>query len=252
LVSKNVTKNSVGLSWTAPNYNGGALITNFIVETSRDQGQTWVRLTEDQKPVSTSVNLTLGGLAPGTNYLIRVAAQNRAGLSEFVTLEEGFTTLTAPALKPRALTTSRIEGTSLSLAWQLPDSNGGLPISDYRVEFSSNGGSSWQTISHAASNERGFAVTNLTKGKTYKFRVAAVTSAGLGAYSDPATATTLVSSASAPRNLVKKSVTSSSINLSWSSPSDNGGSVIYDYQIQLSRDGETWTEVEHVQSLARL
>lgn len=222
LVSKNVTKSSVQLSWNAPSYNGGALITNFIVETSRDDGATWVRLSDEQKPVSTSVNLKLDGLAPGTRYLVRVAAQNRAGLSEFLTLDEGFTTLTAPALKPRALTSSRVEGTSLSLAWQLPDSNGGLPISDYRVEFSSNAGATWQTISHAPSNERGFAVTNLAKGKTYKFRVAAVTAAGLGAYSDTLTIATLVSSASAPRNLVKKSITSSSVNLSWSTPLDNG------------------------------
>jgi len=250
MTSKSVTRNGVSLSWTAPAFNGGAPITDFAIETSRDEGVTWVPV--PNKPVSTSVNLSLTGLAPGTHYLVRTAAVNRAGNSEFAYLADGFTTLTGPALKPRALAVSRIDTTSLSLAWELPESNGGLPITDYRVEVSGNGGTTWTPIAHTPSNSVGFLVNTLSKGKTYKFRVAAVTSAGTGAYSDVVTATTTVSVPAAPTSLTVRGITGNGVGLTWKAPTDNGGSPIYDYQIEVARAGsDNWILVDHPESIVK-
>lgn len=250
LTAKNVTRGGVSLSWTAPNFNGGAPITDFAVETSRDEGETWVHV--PNKPVSTSVNLALTGLAPGTHYLVRVSAVNRAGNSEYTYLSDGFTTLTGPALKPKALSVSRIDNTSMTLAWELPDSNGGLPITNYRIEVSGNNGSTWTAIPHTASNSTGFLVNTLAKGKTYKFRVAAVTSAGTGAYSDILTATTTVSVPGAPSGLTVRGIAAKGAGLTWKAPRDNGGSPIYDYQIEVTRTGEdNWTLIEHPESVVK-
>ena len=250
LVAKNITRTGANLSWTAPTFNGGALITDFLVETSRDEGVTWIAV--PNKPVSTSVNLALTGLAPGTHYLVRTSAVNRAGNSEYAYLTEGFSTLTAPATKPKGLSASSISTTTLSLGWALPDSNGGTAISDYRVEVSGNGGNTWTPISHTPSNSLGFLVTNLTKGKTYKFRVAAVTTVGIGAYSDIFTATTTVSVPSAPTALSVKGITGTGAGLTWKAPSDNGGSPVYDYQIEVTRAGEdNWVLIEHPESTTK-
>ena len=247
---KSITRGGAALSWTAPTFNGGAPITDFAVETSRDDGATWVAV--PNKPASSSVNLTLSGLAPGTHYLVRTAAVNRAGNSEYAYLTDGFTTLTGPALKPKALTASLIATTSLTLAWELPESNGGLPITDYRVEVSGNGGTTWTAIAHTPSNSLGFTINTLTKGKTYKFRVAAVTSAGLGAYSDVITATTTVSVPGAPTTLVLRGITGNGAGLTWKAPTDNGGSPIFDYQIEVTRTGEdNWVLVEHPESISK-
>ena len=250
MTAKSITRTGAALSWTAPTFNGGALITDFYVETSRDEGATWVAV--PNKPVSTSVNLTLSGLAPGTHYLVRTAAVNRAGNSEYAYLTDGFTTLTAPATKPRTLTASAISTTTLTLSWAVPESNGGAGITDYRVEVSGNNASTWAPIAHAPSNSTTFNVNTLTKGKTYKFRVAAVTSVGLGAYSDIYTATTTVSVPGAPTALAIKSVTGSGSALSWKAPSDNGGSPIYDYQIEVTRSGEdNWVLIDHPESTTK-
>ena len=244
---KSITRTGAALSWTAPTFNGGALITDFTVETSRDEGATWIAV--PNKPVSTSVNLSLSGLAPGTHYLVRTSAVNRAGNSEYAYLTDGFTTLTAPATKPKNLIATAISTTTLTLGWQLPDSNGGTAITDYRVDVSSNNGSTWTAIAHSPSNSTGFLVNTLTKGKTYKFRVAAVTSVGLGAYSDIFTATTTVSVPGAPTALSIKSITGSGSSLSWKAPTDNGGSPIYDYQVEVSRAGEdNWVLIDHPES----
>ena len=247
---KNVTRSGAALSWVAPTFNGGALISDFYVETSRDEGATWVAV--PNKPVSTSVNLTLTGLAPGTHYLVRTSAVNRAGNSEYAYLTDGFTTLTAPATKPKSLTASAITTTTLTLSWALPDSNGGMAINDYRVEVSGNGGTTWTAIAHAPSNSPGFLVNNLAKGKAYKFRVAAITSVGLGAYSDVYTATTTVSVPSAPTALTVRGISGSGVGLTWKASSDSGGSPIYDYQIEVTRAGEdNWILIEHPESITK-
>jgi hypothetical protein len=67
-------------------------------------------------------------------------------------------------------------------------------ITDYRVEFSTDSGSTWSIFSQAitADNiESAFVVlTGLTNGQTYRFRLAAVNSAGRGEYSAASSAVT--------------------------------------------------------------
>ena len=71
----------------------------------------------------------------------------------------------------------------VSLAWTAPSATGGSAITDYSVQYSSNSGSSWTTFSRSASTATSAAVTGLTNGTAYLFRVAAVTVMGAGAYS---------------------------------------------------------------------
>ncbi len=85
----------------------------------------------------------------------------------------------------------------VSLTWTSPANNGGAAITDYTVQFSSNGGSTWTTFSRAASAAERDTVTGLTNGTTYVFRVAAVNAAGTGAYTAASSGMTPVSTASA-------------------------------------------------------
>jgi Ca2+-binding RTX toxin-like protein len=236
-----VTSSSAGLSWAWNGYDGGSAITNFTVETSRDSGTNWVLVPHS---VSTSVNLGLSGLAPGTTYQVRVAAINSVGHSDYLT--GSLTTLTTAATAPQSVAVSNLSTTSLTLSWALPSSDGGSGISDYRVEVSGDGGSSWTAIAHDPSNGLSFIVSNLAKGRTYKFRVSAVTSFGVGAVSGVVSATTGTTVASAPLNLTQSSLTSSSVVLGWDRPADNGGSGLTDYSVETSRDsGTNWVLVPH-------
>jgi titin len=71
----------------------------------------------------------------------------------------------------------------VSLTWSAPASNGGSVITDYVVQYSSNGGTNWTTFNDGTSTSVSAVVTGLTNGTTYIFKVAAVNSVGTGNYS---------------------------------------------------------------------
>lgn len=246
LVVSNVTSNGYKLSWSAPSYNGGSEITDFKVEVSRDSGDTW-ELAKQFK--STSLSLNVSGAAPGTNYLVRVAGVNGVGLGEF--LFGSLKTLASAPLAPRSITSSEVSATSLTLSWLLPSSNGGLPITDYKVEVSSNGGSVWTTIEDDVSTNLAVDVSNLLKNRSYLFRVSALNSAGLGLTSDEVTVKTLATTPSSPLSLEATDLQSNSVVLGWSAPVDFGGVPITDYKIETSRDGISWVVVPDPVSLTR-
>jgi titin len=181
----NVTSSSAVLAWALPADNGGAALTNYRIEYSRD-GVTW---SVAPRSPSTKLGATLSGLAPGTTYRVRVAAVNSVGFSAFVA--GTLTTLVSSASAPRSVTASLVTSSTLRLSWPLPLSNGGTAISDYVVEVSSNGGLSWTAIPHTPSNSLSFNVTGLRRATAYRFRISAVTSVGVGARSTEVLVTTL-------------------------------------------------------------
>src|SRR5437879_937103 len=76
-----------------------------------------------------------------------------------------------------------------------------------------------------------FLSTGLTNATCYQFRVHAINSVRVSSPSNNATATTL-SVPSAPANLAAATISSSQINLTWSAPSNNGGTPITGYKIE--------------------
>jgi Fibronectin type III domain len=89
-----------------------------------------------------------------------------------------------PALPGAPTGVTGTAGTAqVALTWTAPAATGGYAITDYTIQYSSNSGSSWTTFSRSASTATSVAVTSLTNGTAYLFRVAAVTVLGTGAYS---------------------------------------------------------------------
>ena len=247
LLTSEVSSSGYSLDWTAPHYNGGASITDFTVEVSRDGGSTWVPA---KSSISTSLHLTVSGAAPGTTYQVRIAAINSAGASDYLT--GAVTTTNVSPHAPLNLRNSNLAGTTLTLQWDLPSSNGGTGISDYQIEVSGNGGTIWTKFPHGESNNLAFDVTNLLKNHAYKFRVSAVNSIGVGPASDVLSVTTLSTTPSAPTNLTKSGLASNSVSLGWGAPADAGGVSISNYKIEVSTDsGVTWRTIPHAASTAR-
>jgi len=234
LAASERTKDGFKLTWAEPAFNGGEQINNFVVDVSTDNGATWrsAKATE-----SNSLSYRVGGASPGTTYLVRVAASNVVGTGEYVTTS--VTTLASVAKSPTNLTITNVGLRSLSLGWSLPASNGGSPILDYKIEFSSNGGTTWNELAHDASPSRSFNVTGLLRGKTYLFRVAAINEVGAGASSVAASATTLIELATAPQSLTS-TTGANAAQFSWLAPADNGGASVTSYRVEYSKDGLTW------------
>ena len=100
--------------------------------------------------------------------------------------------VTAPLTVPGAPTNVVVTAGhgQVVVSWTAPNSDGGTPITDYSVQYSTNGGASWLSASLCSGTNTSCTVTGLMNGTGYLFRVAATNSVGTGAPStNSATAT---------------------------------------------------------------
>jgi len=68
------------LTWTAPVSNGGAAVTDYVVEYSSNGGSSWTTFADG---TSTATRATVTGLVNGTSYVFRVAAVTAAGTGAY-------------------------------------------------------------------------------------------------------------------------------------------------------------------------
>lgn len=80
LTSTAVTSTSVTLSFVAPASNGGAAISDYVVQFSSDAGATWTTFLDG---TSTALSITVTGLTASHPYVFKVAAVNSVGTSAY-------------------------------------------------------------------------------------------------------------------------------------------------------------------------
>ncbi|WP_189168389.1 beta strand repeat-containing protein [Pilimelia anulata] len=206
----------VALTLTPPGNTGGSAITSY--EVSTDNGSTWATLTTGAGAGGTRVG-TVFGLANGTPYTIRVRAVNAVGAGT----ASGSTTVT-PATVPTAPVslTGTPQNAGVALTFAPPASDGGSAVTGYEV--STDNGTTWASLptTAGAGGSRVGAVTGLANGTAYAIRVRAVTGQGAGAASAAVTLTP--GTPLAPRTVTAAAGTSS-IEVSWLAPTDNGVAV---------------------------
>ncbi|HXR44663.1 MAG TPA: fibronectin type III domain-containing protein, partial [Pseudolysinimonas sp.] len=145
-------------------------------------------------------------------------------------------TVGAPAA-PTAVTGVAGNG-SVALAWTAPTNPGQSAITDYVVQYSSNGGTSWSGPVDLGSTDTTGTVSSLTNGTAYIFQVAAVNSAGTGVYSASSSAITPQGPPSAPViSLV--AAQDGALRLSLIAPGSGAVVTGYDYRV----DGGSWVTV---------
>ena len=119
----------------------------------------------------------------------------------------------------------------LDVRWEAPDSDGGSPVTGYRVQWRRASGS-WDNptdVSESMVTATSYTITGLDYGEEYAVRVMAVSDAGEGASSAQQTGepAELVEPPPAPRNLTV-SLGPGSATLAWDAPDDNS---VTGYQI---------------------
>ncbi len=93
----------VGLTWSAPSANGGATITDYVVEYSTDNSN-WTIFADG---TSATAAATITGLTNGTPYYFRIAAVNIAGTSTYLASSATTTPATTPSA-PQSLAVSSV------------------------------------------------------------------------------------------------------------------------------------------------
>lgn len=129
---------------------------------------------------SASSPISVPGLTAATAYTFTVTATNSYGISNASSASNSVTTANVPGA-PTSVTAADtgIDGEAL-IEWTAPGSNGGSAITDYVIEYSSNGGSSYTVFSDGTSTATSYTATGLTLDTTYIFRVKAVNLIGTG------------------------------------------------------------------------
>ena len=174
--------NSVGLrpggfslEFSQPSYSGASDVTSY--EYSLDHGVNWHSFSNP----SLLSPLTVLGLTPGATYSLELRAVNSAGGGQASNEIQNITIPTAPGTI-NDVSISDQTPTSVTLHWAEPDS-GGLPITEYQISQSKDGGNSWTSVPNIRlSRSNALATTvnvsGLTPATSYLFSVVAVNQAG--------------------------------------------------------------------------
>ena len=233
---------AINLSWTAPGSTGGSAITGYKIEVSSNGGSSWSDLVANTSNTTTTYAHT--GLTAGATRHYRVSAINANGTGVPSNVDSATTGATAPGA-PTGLTATASGTTAINLSWSAPASTGGSAITGYRIEVSSNGGSSWTNlVANTGNANTTYAHTGLTAGATRHYRVSAINANGTGVPSNVDSATTGTTVPGAPTGLTATASGTTAINLSWSAPGSTGGSAITGYKIEVSSNlGSSWSDL---------
>ena len=191
-----------------------------------------------------TLSYTVTGLDKGTEYIFRVRAINSVG-NGTASASDTETTLTTRPDPVTSLTgTADSNGTEMDLAWVAPADDGGSAITEYQYRFTTGTsiGGTWTDTNSTISS---VTITGLDKGTQYTFQVRVITSVGNSQGNPFATATTATTIPGAPTGL-SETVGITTAMLSWIVPTDDGGSIITDYEVRYAQGstipgGTAWT-----------
>ena len=126
-----------------------------------------------------ATSTTVTGLSAGKTYRFRVAASNTIGQGPW----SADVVLVLGSVRPGTPTglTALAGVRSATLRWSAP--SGGVPVSDYVVQYAVAGSVTWRTFADGVGTATSVTVTGLTTGRTYRFRVAAKAGSTTGSFS---------------------------------------------------------------------
>lgn len=197
--------------------------TAFLIEYSVNGGVTWQSYTTTYAN-QTSYSVT--GLQAATSYAFRVRARHPSG--SYSGYSESVTAATLGVSAPADLRAVGVSPTRVELEWfDRSDSE-----TAYHVEYSGDQGATWMNYTTTYASQTGLAISGLSTGTAYQFRVRARDGNGTySAYSNVAMASTKVFGAPTGLNAVAEGGTR--VSLSWADSVEEESA----FYIELSTNG---------------
>ena len=163
---------------------GGLFALNFVEPMDKTLAKIWIkRMVLDRRIIWAEPNLAIEKASANIS--------NRPILTQARAASGPISLVAKPAVSATASDQARVR-----LSWKTPSNRYGAKIVGYRVQYSSNGGASYQTLisNTGSSDTRIFVSDGIRAGISYRFRVRAITNDGselntVGASSNSASAT---------------------------------------------------------------
>ncbi|TRZ80000.1 MAG: hypothetical protein D4R90_02640 [Nitrosopumilales archaeon] len=232
-----ISPTSISLNWSHSQNNGGSPITGYEINYRVVPSTTYANLAT----LGNVTSFTHVNLVTGKTYIYRVSAINSIGTGN--PSPEVLATPTSSSAPPKniapnppqSLAASVYSSTQVNLSWSAPSSNGGPPITGYKMQYMLDTGNFTNLVSNSGSSFTAYSHTGLQVGHTYTYRIFAINSIGTSNSSNTATATPVqITTVPGSPTLSANPSSSASISLSWSPPSNDGGSAITGYKIEYS------------------
>ncbi|XP_045893416.1 phosphatidylinositol phosphatase PTPRQ isoform X2 [Micropterus dolomieu] len=247
LTCSGVSWDSIHLFWEPPAHPNGQILFYEIALELDLQSYTHQAHTQEY---------TVNGLSPDQEYTLTVAAVNSAGPGDTVNCTASTLSESVPAA-PRFLTISQVSPNNVTLQWAPPLSIPGL-LKEYHIiaqllstvcepnipttaqpppeeKLISSCVDSNVTVSVNASDgteeNQSLTLQSLAKYRYYRFKVAAVTNAGVGEYTDWNYERTLAGKPDSPPRNLKVTPTSNSLRIAWEAPAVLSGPTLYLVQV---------------------
>ena len=243
LATGTVTTSSVDLSWTAPGDDGATgTATTYDVRysTSTITAGNWASATQATGEPAPQVagsaeTFTVTGLSESTTYFFAIKTSdevpNESALSNVPSAA------TADATAPEGVTdlaTGTVTTSSVDLSWTAPGDDGATGTAttyDVRYSTSTITAGNWASATQAtgepapqvAGSAETFTVTGLSESTTYFFAIKTSDDVpNESTLSNVASAATATTAPDAVTDLATGTVTTSSVDLSWTAPGDDG------------------------------
>lgn len=224
-----ISSDYVVISWTAPEYDGGCQITNYIVEKRDTTTTTW-------QIVSATVartSIKIIGLTTRSEYQFRVYAENRYGKSH--SCESPAVVAEYPFKLPGPPSTPIVAHATkgyMIVKWNEPVFDGGSKIIGYHLECKERSSILWKKMNRGPINDTKMKVTGLEEGLSYEFRVYAENIAGIGRASKASETVAARDPCDSPGQPAVTNITRTSVSLSWTKPEYDGGAKVTGYIIE--------------------
>ena len=225
---------SLTVRWAAPASNGSA-ITGYKVRycnTSDSNKDCYSDYDDWTTKNVTGTSTTISSLTNGNSYEVEVQARNAVGSSAWSGVTTGMPGAPAAPSRP----TLTVGNQQLGVSWSAPSDRGDT-ITSYDLYYCDSTDTAnpctdddnWNDAGHYDTTTTS-TITGLTNGTAYKVRVRARNGRGAGGWSPEATATpaTTPGTPDAPTLTAKDR----SLDVSWSAPTDTGGSAITGYKVR--------------------
>ena len=227
---------AVTVSWTAPTDVGGNTIAKYRVmwkmSSATDYADADMAMTADAMAMSHQVT----GLTRGMDYTFKVVALDADDMAISAYSAAAMeTTHDVPGMPTGVTVVSSADGTTATVSWTAPATDGGSAITGYKVMYKMTGSTGDYMSMDAAADATSADISGLAPNTDYDIGVVAVNAVG-----DSAMAMGMGMTDDIAPNAPTASATADSrtqITVSWMAPADNGGSAVTGYIVEQSYMG---------------